>query len=93
MLEVIGVLLFLWLMGKVSGLLFRLAWGAVKVIAILLLAAALPMLAAGLLCAGGMMLLVLRSATVDSGAAERGRLSSQDSCNCSKWIKKTTCQS
>ena len=42
MLEVIGVLLFLWLMGKVSGLLFRLAWGAVKVIAILLLAAALP---------------------------------------------------
>ena len=53
----IGVLLFLWLMGKVSGLLFRLAWGAVKVIAILLLAA-LPMLAAGLLCAGGMMLLV-----------------------------------
>ena len=51
MLEVIGVLLFLWLMGKVSGLLFRLAWGAVKVIAILLLGA-------GLLCAGGMMLLV-----------------------------------
>lgn len=51
MLEVIGVLLFLWLMGKVSELLFRLAWGAVKVIAILLLAA-------GLLCAGGMMLLV-----------------------------------
>lgn len=51
MLEVIGVLIFLWLMGKVSGLLFRLAWGAVKVIAILLLAA-------GLLCAGGMMLLV-----------------------------------
>lgn len=47
----IDVLLFLWLMGKVSGLLFRLAWGAVKVIAILLLAA-------GLLCAGGMMLLV-----------------------------------
>ena len=57
MLEVIDVLLFLWLMGKVSGLLFRLAWGAVKVIAILLLAA-LPILAAGLLCAGGMMLLV-----------------------------------
>lgn len=54
----IGVLLFLWLMGKVSGLLFRLAWGAVKAIAILLLAAALPVLAAGLLCAGGMMLLV-----------------------------------
>lgn len=53
----IGVLLFLWLMGKVSGLLFRLTWGAVKVIAILLLAA-LPILAAGLLCAGGMMLLV-----------------------------------
>lgn len=53
----IGVLLFLWLMGKVSGLLFRLAWGAVKVITILLLAA-LPILAAGLLCAGGMMLLV-----------------------------------
>lgn len=58
MLEVIGVLLFLWLMGKVSRLLFRLTWGAVKVIAILLLAAALPILAAGLLCAGGMMLLV-----------------------------------
>lgn len=57
MLEVIGVLLFLWLMGKVSGLLFRLTWGAVKVIAILLLAA-LPILATGLLCAGGMMLLV-----------------------------------
>ena len=40
----IGVLLFLWLMGKVSGLLFRLAWGVVKVVAILLLAAALPIL-------------------------------------------------
>ena len=53
----IGVILFLWLTGKVSGLLFRLTWGAVKVIAILLLAAALPILAAGLLCAGGMMLL------------------------------------
>ena len=35
----------------------------------------------------------LWSATADSGAAERGRLSSRDSCNCSKWIKKTTCQS
>ena len=58
MLEVIGVLLFLWLMGNVSVLLFRLAWGAVKAISILLLAAALPMLAAGLVCAGGMMLLV-----------------------------------
>ena len=54
----IGVLLFLWLMGKVSGLLFRLTWGAVKVIAILLLAVALPILVAGLLCAGGVMLLV-----------------------------------
>ena len=53
----IGVLLFLWLMGKLSGLLFRLTWGAVKVLASLRLAA-LPMLAAGLLCAGGMMLLV-----------------------------------
>ena len=58
MLEVMGVLLFLWLLGKVSGLLFRLTWGAVKVIAVLLLAAALPILAAGLLCAGGVMLLV-----------------------------------
>ena len=81
MLEVIGVLLFLWLMGKVSGLLFRLAWGAVKVITILLLVAALPMLALRRRydAAGA-----LRSATVDSGAAERGRLSSRDSCNCSK---------
>ena len=58
MLEVMGVLLFLWLLWKLFGLMFRLTWGAVKVIAILLLAAALPILAAGLLCAGGVMLLI-----------------------------------
>ena len=58
MLEVMGVLLFLWLLGKVSGLLFRLTWGAVKVIAVLLLAATLPILAAGQLFVGGVMLLV-----------------------------------
>ena len=57
MLEVMGILPFLWLLWKISGLLFRLTWGAVKVIAVLLLAAALPILAAGLLCAGGVMLL------------------------------------
>lgn len=58
MFEIIGTLLFLWLLWKVFGLLFRLTWGAVKVIAVFLLAAAIPILAVGLLCAGGMILLV-----------------------------------
>lgn len=58
MLELAAGLLFLWLLFKVSGLLFRLAWGATKIIAVILLAAAFPALLFGLIFAGGVVLLI-----------------------------------
>lgn len=58
MLELAAGLLFLWLLFKISGLLFRLAWGATKIIAVILLAAAFPALLFGLIFAGGVVLLI-----------------------------------
>lgn len=58
MLEIFVVVLFCWLFFKTLGLALRLAWGAAKVIAILLFSVAVPMLVAGVLFAGGILLLL-----------------------------------
>lgn len=58
MLDLLIAVLFCWLFIKAVGLSFRLAWGAVKIIAWLLFALALPMMAGCLILAGGLLLLV-----------------------------------
>ena len=58
MLEIFVVILFCWLFFKALGLALRLAWGTTKVIVSLLFAVAVPMLLAGVLFAGGFLLLL-----------------------------------
>lgn len=58
MLELLIVIGFCWLFFKASGLAFRAAWGAAKIIASLLFAVAVPMLVLCLVFAGGVILLV-----------------------------------
>ena len=58
MLEILAVVLFCWLFFKAMGLAFRVAWGTTKIIASLLFAVAIPMLLAGVLFAGGVLLLL-----------------------------------
>lgn len=58
MLEVIIIILFCWLLFTVSKLMFKIAWGATKVIALLLSIFAIPILIGGLLLAGGIILLL-----------------------------------
>ena len=58
MLEIIITFLFCWLFFKAMGLAFRVAWGTTKIIASLLFAVAIPMLLAGVLFAGGILLLL-----------------------------------
>ena len=58
MLELIMLILFCWLFFKVVGLAFRVAWGAAKIIASILLVLAFPLLILGLVFAGGFLLLV-----------------------------------
>ena len=58
MLEIFVVVLFCWLFFKALGLALRLAWGTTKVIVSLLFALAVPMLAVGVLFAGGALLLL-----------------------------------
>lgn len=58
MLEIIVTVLFCWLFFKAMGLAFRVAWGTTKIIASLLFAVAIPMLLAGVLFAGGILLLL-----------------------------------
>lgn len=58
MLEILTVILFCWLFFKALGLAFRVAWGTTKIIASLLFAVAVPMLVAGVLFAGGILLLL-----------------------------------
>ena len=57
MLEFLIMVLFCWLAFKVIGLAFKVAWGATKIIASILLVLAVPMLIVCLLFAGGMILL------------------------------------
>lgn len=58
MFELLIVVLFAWLFIKAIGLSLRLAWGAAKVIGVLLILPALPLLLGGLLFAGGLILLL-----------------------------------
>ena len=58
MLELIITVLFCWLLFKVFKLMFKIAWGAIKVIALLLSVSAVPVLIGGLLLAGGVILLL-----------------------------------
>ena len=58
MLEILVIILFCWLFFKVIGLAFRVAWGTTKILASLLFAVAVPMLIAGVLFAGGILLLL-----------------------------------
>ena len=58
MLEIFATVLFCWLFFKAIGLAFRVAWGTTKIIASLLFAVAIPMLLAGVLFAGGILLLL-----------------------------------
>lgn len=58
MLDLIIVFLFCWFCFKALGLAFRLAWGTAKIIAAIMFAIAVPMLALGLIFAGGLLLLV-----------------------------------
>lgn len=58
MLELIITVLFCWLLFKVFKLMFKIAWGATKVIALLLSVSAVPVLIGGLLLAGGVILLL-----------------------------------
>ena len=58
MLEFFVTILFCWLFFKAIGLAFRVAWGTTKIIASLLFTVAVPMLAVGILFAGGVMLVL-----------------------------------
>ena len=58
MFEILVLVLFCWLFFKAIGLVFKVAWGAAKVIAVLLSVLALPLLIVCLLFAGGFVLLV-----------------------------------
>ncbi len=58
MFELLTTALFFWLMVKVIGLTFKLTWGAAKILASVLMAAAVPLLFVCMLFAGGIALLV-----------------------------------
>ena len=58
MVELISVGIYLWLLFVVGKLLFKVAWGAAKIIASILFILALPTLIGGLLLASGLVLLV-----------------------------------
>ena len=58
MFEILVLILFAWLTAKALGLGLRLTWGAAKIVAALLFAAALPLLVVLMLFAGGALLLL-----------------------------------
>ena len=58
MFEIITVAVFIWLMVKSIGLVFKLTWGMAKIIAGILMVLALPALALCLIFAGGLALLI-----------------------------------
>lgn len=58
MLEVLFTVLFIWLLFKVIGLAFRVAWGAAKIAASVLFTMAVPLLVLCLIFAGGMLILI-----------------------------------
>lgn len=58
MLEILFTVLFVWLLFKVIGLAFRVAWSATKIVASILFALAVPMLVLCLIFAGGLLILI-----------------------------------
>ncbi len=58
MFELITVVIFIWLMVKAIGLVFKLTWGAAKVIASILMVIALPILVVCWIFVGGIALLL-----------------------------------
>ena len=58
MLEILVTVLFVWLFWQGIKLAFRIAWGAVKVIAVILFILSVPALIGCLLFAGGLALLI-----------------------------------
>lgn len=58
MLEVLFTVLFIWLLFKVIGLAFRVAWGAAEIAASVLFTLAVPLLVLCLIFAGGMLILI-----------------------------------
>ena len=58
MLEILLTILFVWLLFKVIGLAFRVAWGAAKIVASILFTLAVPLLVLCLIFAGGMLILI-----------------------------------
>lgn len=58
MFQILTVAIFLWLLAKSIGFMFRLTWGVAKVIASILMVVALPALIVCLIFASGIVLLV-----------------------------------
>ena len=58
MFELLTIIVFIWLLVKTVGLMFKLTWGAAKIISGILLVLALPLLITGLLFVGGIVLIV-----------------------------------
>ena len=58
MFEILAVVIFVWLMFKALGLVFRLTWSVTKLVAGLLMAVAFPLLVVCLVFAWGLLLLV-----------------------------------
>ena len=58
MFELLTIVVFLWLLGKTAGLMFKLSWGIAKLVSGIFLVLALPALILGLVFMGGIVLLV-----------------------------------
>lgn len=58
MFELLAIVVFVWLMFKTIGLMFKLTWGAAKIVSGILMIFALPVLIFGVLFVGGIVLLV-----------------------------------
>jgi len=58
MIEILSIVMFCWLFCLAAKLAFKIAWGAAKVIAVILFVLALPSLLGCLLFAGGIILLL-----------------------------------
>ena len=58
MFEILTVAIFVWLLAKAIGFMFKLTWGMAKVVASILMVVALPVLIVCLVFASGILLLV-----------------------------------
>jgi len=58
MFKLLTIIVFAWLLTKTIGLMLKLTWGAAKIISSILIVLAFPLLIAGLLFVGGMILIV-----------------------------------